>query len=643
MRERARDARRRARRAPAAGRPGRASPRPRALLEWMDERPLHVPRLPRVRAGQRGRARTCSAPCRARVSASSATRRAAGSRRASRSCRPRCGGSRARPSLLNLTKANSPRDRAPALVPRLRRREALRRGRRGGRRAPLPRPLHAHGVQREPVGDPGAPPQGAAGRRARRASATGSHDHKALVEILETYPRDELFQISEDELFEIALGILHLGERQRVRLFVRRDVFGRFVSCLVYLPRDRFDTETGGGSRTILQRGVRRRRASTTRRASRSPCSRACTSWSAPSQERARRRRRRDRGAARGRRPARGRTTSTTRSSSSSARSGRRRSSSATATPSRRRTGTTSPPARPCSTSTRIERLDPDGDLGMSLYRAARVARRPPRVQAAPLGRADPALGRAAAAREHGRQGHRRAAVRDHAARGAAGLDLRLRAPPRRRTPSSTVDDVRETFQDAFARAWRGEAENDGFNRLVLGAAALARDRRAARDREVPAPGREHLQPGVHGGGARRAPGIARLLVELFRAALRPGAVRATTDAKARELEREIEAAIDAVASLDEDRILRSFLARRPRDAADELLPAGRRRQRRSRTSRSSSTRPRSPTCRRRGRCSRSSSTRRASRACTCAAARSRAAASAGRTGARTSAPRSSG
>src|SRR5439155_10296714 len=80
----------------------------------------------------------------------------------------------------------------------------------------------------------------------------GSHDHKALIDILETYPRDELFQIPEDELYEIALGILHLGERQRVRLFVRRDTFGRFFSCLVYLPRDRFNTDNRQRIQEIL-------------------------------------------------------------------------------------------------------------------------------------------------------------------------------------------------------------------------------------------------------------------------------------------------------------------------------------------------------------------------------------------------------
>ena len=71
----------------------------------------------------------------------------------------------------------------------------------------------------------------------------GGHLAKALDHILETYPRDELFQISDDELYDTALGILALGERQRLRLFVRRDPFERFVSCLVYVPRDAYSTD----------------------------------------------------------------------------------------------------------------------------------------------------------------------------------------------------------------------------------------------------------------------------------------------------------------------------------------------------------------------------------------------------------------
>lgn len=70
-----------------------------------------------------------------------------------------------------------------------------------------------------------------------------SHDGKALLNILETYPRDELFQIDENTLHDIAIGILHLQERQRVALFVRHDAFGRYLSCLAFVPRDRYNTE----------------------------------------------------------------------------------------------------------------------------------------------------------------------------------------------------------------------------------------------------------------------------------------------------------------------------------------------------------------------------------------------------------------
>jgi glutamate dehydrogenase len=68
---------------------------------------------------------------------------------------------------------------------------------------------------------------------ARAGLAPGSHAGKSLINIIETYPRDELLQTSDDELYAIVMGILHLGERQRFRLFVRRDPFGRFVSCLI--------------------------------------------------------------------------------------------------------------------------------------------------------------------------------------------------------------------------------------------------------------------------------------------------------------------------------------------------------------------------------------------------------------------------
>ncbi|GAA4263022.1 NAD-glutamate dehydrogenase [Dactylosporangium darangshiense] len=69
-----------------------------------------------------------------------------------------------------------------------------------------------------------------------------SHSGKDLLETLETYPRDELFQITTDELYAATMSVLRLAGRRQLRLFVRRDGYGRFISCLVYLPRDRFTT-----------------------------------------------------------------------------------------------------------------------------------------------------------------------------------------------------------------------------------------------------------------------------------------------------------------------------------------------------------------------------------------------------------------
>jgi len=69
-----------------------------------------------------------------------------------------------------------------------------------------------------------------------------SHSGKAMVNVLETYPRDELFQLDEETLFRFALEVLYLDERPRVRVLARRDRFDRFVSVLVFVPRERYDS-----------------------------------------------------------------------------------------------------------------------------------------------------------------------------------------------------------------------------------------------------------------------------------------------------------------------------------------------------------------------------------------------------------------
>ena len=70
-----------------------------------------------------------------------------------------------------------------------------------------------------------------------------SHDGKEVLNVLETYPRDELFQAGVADLIRIVRGVVNLYERRTVRLLVRRDPYQRFYSCLIYVPRDRYNTE----------------------------------------------------------------------------------------------------------------------------------------------------------------------------------------------------------------------------------------------------------------------------------------------------------------------------------------------------------------------------------------------------------------
>src|SRR5690606_9411735 len=86
----------------------------------------------------------------------------------------------------------------------------------------------------------------------RAAMAPGSHNEKRLKNIVENHPRDELFQMTEDELLGQALGILHLYDRPRARLFERRDPFDRFASVLLFLPRDQYNSDVAERAGHIL-------------------------------------------------------------------------------------------------------------------------------------------------------------------------------------------------------------------------------------------------------------------------------------------------------------------------------------------------------------------------------------------------------
>ena len=87
---------------------------------------------------------------------------------------------------------------------------------------------------------------------ARSGFRPDSHGGKALQHILDTFPRDELFQASVEELAHIGEGIQSLQERQQVKLFLRRDAFRRFFSCLVFVPRDRYNTQVRENIQRIL-------------------------------------------------------------------------------------------------------------------------------------------------------------------------------------------------------------------------------------------------------------------------------------------------------------------------------------------------------------------------------------------------------
>jgi glutamate dehydrogenase len=87
---------------------------------------------------------------------------------------------------------------------------------------------------------------------ARSGLKRDSYSGKSLRHILETLPREELLQSTEDELFATSMGILELRQRARTRLFVRRDRYGRFFTCMVFVPRDRFNTSVRERIETLL-------------------------------------------------------------------------------------------------------------------------------------------------------------------------------------------------------------------------------------------------------------------------------------------------------------------------------------------------------------------------------------------------------
>jgi len=383
-----------------------------------------------------------------------------------------------------------------------------------------------------------------------------SHNEKALREILETHPRDELFQTPTGELFEIAMGILHLGERQRLRLFIRRDTFGRFLSCLVFVPRDRFNTENRRRIESILRNTFHAETIDYTTRVSESVLVRLhYLIYTEPALTR-------DYDT----REIELLLVAATRSwfddleAALIAEHGEEKAGQLL-----RRYGEAFPLAyradwvaqSALADIDQIERLPvPDG-LAMNVYRPLEE----PMVMRAKLYRSGGALALSDMLPMFENLGVEVADERPYELILRDGeliwiYDFGLTVSGKGGELDS--DHVRESFQDAFIRVWHGDLENDGYNRLVLRANLTWREVAVVRAvaRYLRQAGTTFSDTYVEQALVAH-PDVARLLVELFRARFDPENANAT---RAEALIGEIGAAIDAVDSLDQDRILRRFL-----------------------------------------------------------------------------------
>ncbi|WP_300577897.1 NAD-glutamate dehydrogenase [Phenylobacterium sp.] len=399
----------------------------------------------------------------------------------------------------------------------------------------------------------------AAAALARAAKAPGSHNEKRLKNIVENYPRDELFQMTEDELLTNALGILHLFDRPRVRLFERRDPFDRFASVLMFVPRDRYDSDLRRRAGQLLAQAYGGRVSAYYPSFSESPLARVhfiigftpgharepdLAAVEAEIAEAARTWADRFEAAVRGQdRPA-----------------------AATADLVGRYAGAFSPgyrdrydAAEALADIAVIDDLKPGEAVRVRAFRrngdTARHFRfklyRP--LEPAPLAEVLPIL-ESMGLKAMVEQGF---AVRRANADPVWVHEFELDDP---RGEHLVFDEVKGCFEAAFVAVWTGQTENDGFNRLVLELSIGWRDaalvRALARYRQ-----QSGLDPSqrLQEEALSRHPGVTRLILDLFRTRFDPAvkADLAGRTAQGEAVMAEITEALQAVQSLDDDRVLR--------------------------------------------------------------------------------------
>ncbi|HWB56906.1 MAG TPA: NAD-glutamate dehydrogenase [Gaiellaceae bacterium] len=392
--------------------------------------------------------------------------------------------------------------------------------------------------------------------RERSGLPPGSHDDKALIQVLETFPRDELFQISDDDLFEIAMGILHLGERPRVRLFLRRDTYGRFLSCLVFVPRERFNTQVRHAIQDILVDefgGVSvdynvRLSESVLARLHYVVYTRPGSAHEVDVREIEARLVEAARSWADDLAGALVEQCGEERGTELFARYGE-------AFPAAYREDFT-PPAAVLDVE-RIERLDPEGDLALTLYRPLEAEEDFFCLKLLRSGRPILLSDVLPLLEDMGVKVYdeRPYEIDLPGPLDAWIYDFGLTSDD----GAIDLDRVGEAFKDTVAGAWRGDVEIDGFNRLVLMAGLTWREITVLRAfaKYLRQTGSTFSQAYMEETLTANAE-IARGLVDLFK--LRFDPARGGGGEEAESLAARIEEQIDGVASLDDDRILRGFL-----------------------------------------------------------------------------------
>jgi glutamate dehydrogenase len=397
-----------------------------------------------------------------------------------------------------------------------------------------------------------------------------SHSGRDLLQILETYPRDELFQTPTDTLGSIATAVLQLQERRRLRLFLRRDEYGRYYSALVYLPRDRYTTSVRLRLTEILTEELSGSSVDFTAWNTESVLSRLHfvirvePGTELPELTDA------DAERIEARLAEASRSWSDGFAEALAAEYGEERA----AELSRRFSGAF-PEGYKADFSPRTAVADlrfvtgltqgggPEGegrDFALCLYEP--VGARPGERRFKIYRTGEPVSLSAVLPVLHC-LGVEVVDERPYLLRASDGTtawiyDFGLRIPEP--LSHNLGGDARERFQEAFAAAWTGEAENDGFNALVLSAGLTWRQAMVLRAyaRYLWQAGARFTRESMEA-TLRRNHHTTRLLVSLFEARLSPqrqAAGRELTDA----LLAELDGALEEVANLDEDRILRAFL-----------------------------------------------------------------------------------